>query len=152
RPERKLTDAHADELAWMPDSQSLLISSAPSHEKAHRILQLFLRTGELRNWTSPPQTSSGYGDFMPAVSPDPQKLAFVRATISSGDIYLRPFASGTAQKMSKSSQVFRGLTWANNREIVFARITGALGTGSLWRMTSDGNSEPQPVAGAVDGA
>ena len=151
-PERKLTDAHADELAWMPDSQSLLISSAPSHEKVHRILQLFLRTGELRNWTSPPQTSSGYGDFMPAVSPDAQKLAFVRSTGSSGDIYLRPFASGTAYKMSKSSQPFAGLTWANNREIVFARITGGSGTGSLWRMASDGNSEPQPVAGAVDGA
>jgi Tol biopolymer transport system component/tRNA A-37 threonylcarbamoyl transferase component Bud32 len=150
-PERKLTDAFVDSLAWMPDSQSLMISSAKSAGELHSIFQLSLRTGEMRPVTSPPPADpGGGGDYGPAVSPDGRTLGFLRWAWPEGGIYLQPLAGGPARRLTKRSQQVGGLVWASNREILFYGTAGV--SGSMWRMFADGRSEEQPVEGALDGA
>ncbi len=148
-PERKLTDVPVDSLAWMPDSQSLLVSSAKNAGEPHSIFQLSLRTGEMRPVTSPPADPAG-GDYGPAVSPDGRTLAFLRWAWPEGDIYLQLLAGGPARRLTRRSQQLGGLVWASNREILFYSTSGV--SGSMWRMAADGRSEQQPVAGALDGA
>jgi Tol biopolymer transport system component len=150
-PERKLTGAPVASLAWMPDGQSLLVSSAKSPREPHSILELSLRTGEMRPVTSPPPPANpGDGDYGPAVSPDGRTLAFLRWLGAEGDIYLQPLAGGPARRLTKRSQQLGGLVWASNREILFYSTAGV--SGSMWRMMVDGSSEQQPVAGVLDGA
>jgi Tol biopolymer transport system component/tRNA A-37 threonylcarbamoyl transferase component Bud32 len=150
-PERKLTDVFVDSLAWMPDSQSLMISSAKSAGELHSIFQLSLRTGEMRPVTTPPPADpGGGGDYGPAVSPDGRTLGFLRWAWPEGGIYLQPLAGGPARRLTKRSQQVGGLVWASNREILCYGTAGV--SGSMWRMFTDGRSEEQPVEGALDGA
>ncbi|MGA2271077.1 MAG: protein kinase [Bryobacteraceae bacterium] len=150
-PERKLTDALVASLAWMPDSQSLLVSSAKSAGELHSIFQLSLRTGEMRQVTSPPpQANPGDGDYTPAVSPDGRTLAFLRFVRADEDVYVQPLAGGPARRLTQRSQQLGGLIWASNREVLFSST--AAGSISMWRMVADGSSEQQPVLGVLDGA
>jgi serine/threonine protein kinase len=151
--ERKLTDAHADELAWTPDGESLLISSAKSHQKLHSIFRFSLRNGEMQKLTSPPPlVGPGDGDHLPSIAPDGQTIAFLRSANLVGDIFLQPFAGGTPRRLTTGSLTYSyngTITWPSNREIVFSR--GIWGNTALWRVATDGRSEPQPVLGALDG-
>jgi len=149
-PERKLTDVPVASLAWMPDSQSLLVSSAKNAGEPHSIFQLSLRTGEMRPVTSPPPADPAGGDYAPAVSPDGRTLAFLRWEWPEGDIYLQPLAGGPARRLTKRSQQLGGLVWASNREILFYSTAGV--SGSMWRMVADGSFAQRPVAGVLDGA
>jgi hypothetical protein len=135
----------------MPDSQSLMISSAKSAGELHSIFQLSLRTGEMRPVTTPPPADpGGGGDYGPAVSPDGRTLGFLRWAWPEGGIYLQPLAGGPARRLTKRSQQVGGLVWASNREILCYGTAGV--SGSMWRMFTDGRSEEQPVEGALDGA
>jgi Tol biopolymer transport system component/tRNA A-37 threonylcarbamoyl transferase component Bud32 len=149
-PERKLADGAAIGIAWTPDSQSLLISTAKSTDDLHSIFQLSLATGEMRRITTPPgQANPTDGDYSPAVSPDGRALAFIRYAASAGDIYVQPIAGGPATRVTRSSQRFAGLAWVNNRELIFS--SGAEAP-SLWRIAADGRTEPERVTGALDRA
>ena len=53
-------------------------------------------------------------------------------------------------RLTKRSQQINGLAWAGKREVLFSSAGAA--TGALWRMATDGSTEPQPVVGALDGA
>jgi serine/threonine protein kinase/Tol biopolymer transport system component len=150
-PERKLTDTPVDSLAWMPDSQSLLVSSAKSPMELHGIFELSLRSGEMRPVTSPPPPANpGDGDYDPAVSPDGRTLAFLRGVRADADVYVQRLAGGPARRLTKRSQQLHGPVWASNREVLFYSTSGV--SGSIWRMLADGSSEQQPVAGVLDGA
>jgi Tol biopolymer transport system component/tRNA A-37 threonylcarbamoyl transferase component Bud32 len=150
-PERKLTDVPVGSFAWMPDSQSLLVSSAKRAGEPRSIFEISLRTGEMRQVTSPPpQANPGDGDYTPAVSPDGRTLAFLRRVWSEADVYVQPLAGGPARRLTKRSQQLGGLVWASNREVLFSSTL--LGSSSMWRMVADGSSEQQPVAGVLDGA
>ena len=150
-PERKLTDALVTSLAWMPDSQSLLVSSAKSVGELRSIFELSLRTGEMRQVTSPPPPANpGDGDYAPAVSPDGRTLAFLRFVRADEDVYVQPLAGGPARRLTQRSQRLGGLVWASNREILFSST--ATVSISMWRMVADGSSEQQPVLGVLDEA
>jgi Tol biopolymer transport system component len=150
-PERKLTDALVVSLAWMPDSQSLLVSSAKSANELHSILELSLRTGEMRPVTSPPpQANPGDGDYYPAVSPDGRTLAFLRRVRADYDVYAQPLAGGLGRRLTQRSQQRQGLIWASNREVLFYSFAGL--SSSMWRLVADGSSEQQSVPGVLDGA
>jgi Tol biopolymer transport system component len=150
-PERKLTDAPVTSLAWMPDSQSLLVSSAKSAGEPHRIFELSLRTGEMRPVTSPPPPANpGDGDYESAVSPDGRTLAFLRGVRADADVYVQPLAGGPARRLTRRSQQRYSLVWASNREVLFSSTAAV--SGSMWRMFADGSSEQQPVEGVLDGA
>jgi Tol biopolymer transport system component/tRNA A-37 threonylcarbamoyl transferase component Bud32 len=150
-PEHKLTDALVTSLAWMPDSQSLLVSSAKSASELHSILELSLRTGEMRQVTSPPpQANPGDGDYYPAVSPDGRTLAFLRKVRADWDVYAQPLAGAPARRLTKRSLQLAGLVWASNREVLFSSTAAV--SSSMWRLVADGNTEPQPVEGVLDGA
>ena len=77
--ERRLTDAQANSLTWMPDGKSLLASIQETYASPSRIFQVSMG-GEMRRVTSPPATGSvmASGDWDPAVSPDGQTVAFSR--------------------------------------------------------------------------
>jgi Tol biopolymer transport system component/tRNA A-37 threonylcarbamoyl transferase component Bud32 len=150
-PERKLADAPVFSLAWMPDSQSLLVGSEKGAGQPRSIFQLSLRTGEMRQVTSPPPPANpGDGDREPAVSPDGRTLAFLREVRADADVYAQPLAGGPARRLTQRSQQREGLVWASNREVVFCNLAGL--TGSMRRLVADGKSEEQPVEGVLDGA
>jgi serine/threonine protein kinase len=152
-PERQLTDAPATSLAWMPDGQSLLISSAKSPTEPYAIFQFSLRTGEMRPVTSPPPPANpGDGDYEPAVSPDGRTLGFLRRVFPDMDVYVQPLGGGPARRLTRRSQERQGLVWANNREVLFCNLAWPSASGSMWRVAADGSSEQQPVAGVLDGA
>ena len=150
-PERKLTDARVASLAWMPDSQSLLVSSAKSPAEPHSIFELSLRTGEMRPVTSPPPPANpGDGDYEPAVSPDGRTLAFLRRVRADADVYVQPLAGGPARRLTQRSQQLAAWFGPVTGRSFSAALPGL--SGSMWRMVADGSSEQQPVAGVLDGA
>jgi len=96
-PERKVADVsipetgwlYAPYLAWMPDSQSLVVTDRPSAEHPTGLYLVSTRTGEKHQLTFPP--TGVLGDSCVAVSPDGTALAFRRANTAGqwrGGIYL----------------------------------------------------------------
>jgi Tol biopolymer transport system component len=76
-------------LAWIPDSQSLIVTDHASAGHPTALFLVSVRTGEKRQLTFPP--SGEIGDHCPAVSPDGKTLAFRRAHAQGnwrGTIYL----------------------------------------------------------------
>ena len=145
--ERKLAEVSIGEtgyfyspyLAWVPDSQSLIITD---HASAGRPTGLFLvsvRTGEKHQLTFPP--SGVIGDHCPAVSPDGKTLAFRRAHAEGnwrGTIYLlgldidgkargEPREVVLAPWVATPSEVFNWscVAWtADSRKLVFFHDLG----------------------------
>jgi Tol biopolymer transport system component len=154
--ERRLTDANANSLTWMPDGKSLLASiqakdisfrveSLDMNASPYVIFQVSMG-GEMRK-VSPPATGQ-YADLLPAVSPDGLTLAFGRY-VNGSDLYVSPVTGGEARRLTNDLRRFTyGQVWINNREILFS--SNRAGGWTLWRIAADGRSEPQPVPG-VDG-
>jgi serine/threonine protein kinase len=139
--ERKLTDAPAHSVTWMPDGKSLLASIQEKNATPSSIFQVSM-DGEMRKVTS--LSAIGPGDGQPAVSPDGQTVAFIRYGNLS-DLYVSPVAGGEARRLTNELQLINGLVWINNREILFS--SNRAGGRTLWRIAADGRSEPQPVPG-----
>ncbi|MDQ6986777.1 MAG: hypothetical protein Q9M25_03130, partial [Mariprofundaceae bacterium] len=70
-------------------------------------------------------TSSKYGEFEPAWSPDGQRIAFVSNRHSRGDlletsIYALNLSSGRIQRLTNAEDATDGApTWKNDRAIIF---------------------------------
>jgi serine/threonine protein kinase/WD40 repeat protein len=142
--ERRLTDAHATSLTWMPDGKSILAGIQEKDATPYSIFQVSMG-GEMRRVTSPPSTGNvTTGDRLPAVSPDGQIVAFARYT-HIPDLYVSPITGGEPRRLTNDLGTINGLVWINNREILFS--TDRAGGQTLWRIAADGRSEPQPVPG-----
>ena len=107
--ERKLIDAPVDSLAWLPDSQSMLVGFAKGPKEPHRIFQFSLRTGEMRQVTSPPPAANpGDGDrerrFLRMAGPwhSCGRCARMRTFTCSRSPADRPAASPTAASSGKA--------------------------------------------------
>ena len=147
--ERRLTDAHAYSLTWMPDGKSLLASIQEKDAGRYTIFQVSMG-GEMRKVTSPPATAqvAQGDDSFPAVSPDGQTVAFVRS-VDITALYVSPITGGEARRLTDDLRSINGPVWINNREILFSfDRAGGL---TLWRIAADGRSELQRVPG-VDGS
>jgi Tol biopolymer transport system component len=144
--ERRLTDAHAHSVAWMPDGKSLLASIQETRASPYSIFQVSM-SGEMRKVTSPPATGQVEvaGDRSPAVSPDGQTVAFERHANAAPDLYVSPVTGGEARRLTNDLRQMGGLLWINTREILFS--SNRAGGQTLWRIAADGRSEPQRIPG-----
>jgi Tol biopolymer transport system component/tRNA A-37 threonylcarbamoyl transferase component Bud32 len=144
--ERRLTGANTRSLTWMPDGKSLLASIQEKDAAPYTIFQVSM-DGEMRKVTSPLATGQVAlaGDRFPAVSPDGQTVAFERYVNAAADLYVSPVTGGEPRRLTHDLRQMGGLVWINNREILFS--SNRAGGQTLWRIATDGRSEPLPVRG-----
>lgn len=135
------------ELAWLPDGDLVLASSAPGQTLG---LELVRRgTGQRERLTVPP---SGFdGDRLPRVSPDGRRLAFVRQrTDGVADIYVMDLAAapaGAPRSVTSDSRRIAGLSWdPTGAALLFSSRRG--GGDGVWRIpVAGGTPSPIPLVG-----
>ena len=73
------TGDYAPDIEWTPDSRWLVVTLGSQPDQPAGLHLLSLDTGEMKRLTSAPAGTTGTaGDYLPALSPDAQTLAFVR--------------------------------------------------------------------------
>ena len=140
---RKIADCAAQAepalpaIAWMPDSKSLVVTAARDNQPPALAL-VAPSGGALTFLTEPPAGTQG--DSTPAVSPDGQTLAFVRAATSEGaDVYTCDLSGHKVQRLTFDARLVRGLAWtADGSHLVYSanRMDGW----RLWRLPAGGGS------------
>jgi Tol biopolymer transport system component len=155
-PERKLTDVKGPSLAWMPDSKFLIAEDGEG--EAASLFLVSIATGEKR-LLPPPQDPHAFGDdfgigYKFDVSPDGSSLAFARwFSAGTAEVYVSPIEKWNPRRLTNDNAMASGVAWtADGREVIFS--SNRRGGSGLWRITATGPQgvEPEPVAGAGDGA
>jgi Tol biopolymer transport system component len=149
RRERRLTacgNVEEPHLAWSPNGEWLVESFAPGPDpiRGWQIARISTATGVREPLTQPPPGT--LGDHSPSVSPDGQRIAFVRALNGAiGDIHVLSFDGGAPARVTSDNQDIIGLDWMpDGRSVVFA--SDRAGGYSVFRVGIDGGV-PQVVAG-----
>jgi len=136
-------------LAWTGDGENLIFPQQNSPKAASALVELNLKSRNVRPITSPPQGWDG--DWTPEVSPDGTKLAFVRGTErSTRDVYIMALPNGAPHPLTSDHRLIVGLAWsADSTSIIFS--SNRSGSLSLWRVPAQGG-EPEHIPFGSDGA
>jgi Tol biopolymer transport system component len=151
-PEQKLADVSisADPkswlrgpyVAWLPDSQFLVISDTPRQGPVALFL-LSILTGERKQLTFPP--AAVIGDACPAVSPDGKALAFCRSTAPGVvEVYMVALgrdlaAHGEVRQLTSDHTMINGVAWTpDSRTLLLA--SDRAGRSTLWRLPLDASA------------
>jgi len=140
---RKIADCAAQfdpalpAVAWTPDGKSLVVSAAEENGPAALAL-VPVAGGAPARLTEPP--AGAQGDSTPAVSPNGQTIAFVRAVNSDGaDIYACDLSGHNQQRITFDNQPIRGLAWtAEGSHLVYGGYR--MGNWRLWRLPANGGT------------
>ncbi|OVE80076.1 hypothetical protein BVY01_00865 [bacterium I07] len=134
--ERKLIDKPWDRirnLCWTMDNKFIVLSARESNDSPYCIYRIALETMEIKKITSPPKQYSG--DSRCAVSSNNKQIAFLRdMSTYAGDIYVVPIGGGMPEPVTSLNSWIRGLTWRNNREIIFS--SDHAGIHNLWKLST----------------
>jgi Tol biopolymer transport system component len=134
-------------LDWAADGKHLVIvadstqstADRPSLQGAHplRLVLADIDSGAQTVLTSPP--SGAIGDMQPSVSPDGQRLAFVRVSADGlSEIYSLGWNSRKLRQLTHYGAVVGRIAWtADSREIVFNMFRNE--GPRLWRIPIDGD-------------
>lgn len=161
--ERKLADImleyvprtlHVPLLAWTPDSRQILVGAQGAMYGKGTLASVSLETGEKR-WLMPPQGPSIH-DVAPSISPDGNRLAFLRCTGTSNcDVYTA-WIKNNYQTVSEPKRLTFDERFANSpvwfsggNEILYTSGDAWQGRG-LYRIAASGrNGGPHrlPLAG-----
>jgi Tol biopolymer transport system component len=130
---------------WSPDGKFLALCDWDSVEV--RALSIFLYSFDNRERRKLSQPPPNYNDYHPAISPDGERLAFLRSAgighASSEEIYIMPVSVGEPRQITFDNVDIKGLAWTlDSRDLIFSSVRG--GPHTLWRISTSGG-EPEPV-------
>ncbi|MGE0864346.1 MAG: winged helix-turn-helix domain-containing protein [Vicinamibacterales bacterium] len=152
RRERRLAacgNVEEPRVSWSANGEWLIESFAPGPDpiRGWQIARVSTRTGAREPLTLP--VPATLGDYLPAVSPDGSRIAFVRGINgATADIFTIPFNGGTATRVTWDNQDLVGLDWsADSRSLVYA--TDRAGGYSIWRVPAEGGDPRLVVGGAA---
>ncbi len=132
-------------LAWTPDGRSLVYSDTPAtDEGVSRIRALDLETGTVRDLVPPPAT--GMGDMAAHVSPDGNRVAFVRyASPEVADVHVYDLRRGRLARVTNGLE-WAQVAWADERNLFVVTAPTSTGT-ELWLMRADGGTGQRVLPG-----
>ncbi len=139
-------------LAWRKDNKNLIVSDAPSTGEEPSLFELSIATGKKKPIM---KSSERGGDFFPSVSPNGEKIAFVRGP-DGIDAQLFTFAldedsdSSPHHVASLAMRMWHPVWTADNRQLIFA--VGEEDAAILWRAQASGQGKPIPLIGVSSGA
>ena len=150
--EKKVGDAAVPSLAWSADSRSLVISRSPAAKEPPGLAMLSIETGLVTQLTSPGDPQF---DWLAALAPDGKTLAFQRylgppgvATLMLLTLPRPPQPVGELNQVGLELSASGGnFAWSGDgREIIYSRRR------SLWRIAPSGDSPPERLSSAGEGA
>jgi len=133
-------------LDWSPDGNSLVLAYAPL-EWTFSLQIIDLATGGIQQLVAP--LESGWGDTRPRYSPEGDRVAFIRATDSGGDVIsLYNTEDGTVDYLDNDLQQIRGIDWyPDGRHLVSS--AGDKTRYGLWRLSIE-SGKKTPVVLPLD--
>ncbi len=125
-------------LTWTPDGKSL-IAAVPAPSGVPALAALPLDGSAPKPLTAPP--ADGTGDFMPAVSPDGKRLAFIRTSgPQKSDIFVSGLSGENPGRRTFDGSSIRGVAWTRDgRDLIYAGQRAGRWWG-LWRVSAGGGS------------
>jgi Tol biopolymer transport system component/DNA-binding winged helix-turn-helix (wHTH) protein len=124
-------------VGWTPDSKSLLVRDR-TDEGPHAIFRIELAAATRHQVTRAPR---GMGDWVFAVSPDGNALAFVRYERPGiSDLYVAPIAGGEPRRRTNRNANISGVSWTSDGRQILYSVAEAPGLDhSLFRISADGD-------------
>ncbi len=126
-------------ITWTPDQQALVATGPPADQtgQSQALWRFPLDGAPPTQLTSPPAHEL---DQAPAYSPDGVKLAFLRRSGRSGDIYLQE--GTTVRRLTNGGEGLDSLAWAADSQSVLYTQTRPTGR-TLWRLPLTGGAAHQ---------
>jgi Tol biopolymer transport system component len=92
-------------------------------------------------------TFSGH-DRRPAWSPDGRQVAFIRDSVSGGDVYVRAAdGGGTERRLTRLNRPLQEVIWSHDGQWLLVRTdNSSAGNGDILAVRTTGDSAPVPVA------
>jgi Tol biopolymer transport system component len=130
-------------LSWSSDGEYIAVADKNSLEAPFKIYFVSVKTGEKRAVTTPSDTA--IGDLSPSLSPDGQKLAFVRVgSAVVEDLFVMLVSGGEVTRLTFDNAAIGNPTWSpNSDELIFS--SSREGIFSLWKIPTTGG-KPQRIA------
>jgi Tol biopolymer transport system component/DNA-binding winged helix-turn-helix (wHTH) protein len=136
-PERLLYAAAPGRIDWSPDGRYLLFCARQFDPGPVWIGILTIDSLEVRRLTAPPPVTYGDGDA--SFSPDGQRVAFIRHTDNTGEIFVVPAVGGDPRQVTFDNRRMDTVVWTpDGRELVFS--SNRAGSYSLWRISPEGGT------------
>jgi eukaryotic-like serine/threonine-protein kinase len=129
--------------SWSPDGQYIVFSDQDSSRSAWALYSFNTQTYHRSQITHPPMDAD---DSYTAISPNGEKLAFVRKLPKNNSIIVKNWSNRKERTVISNFGYIHGLTWSrDSKEIVFHSRRS--GSSQLWRISEKGG-EPKLVAEA----
>ncbi|QTD51164.1 PD40 domain-containing protein [Sulfidibacter corallicola] len=140
-PESEITtiEGQLGGLAITPDGSHLIMAHQEGPGNPFRLFLLDLATNDRRRITDPePQF---FGDYLPAISPDGEWVAFVRSMARGNDIFVSRFPEGQPRQLTFDGHMVFDVDWTPDQAgLVFSSDRDS--RRGLWVVNPDGG-EPQ---------
>jgi Tol biopolymer transport system component len=126
-------------LAWTPDGRSIVYSDTVD-EGPSRIRILDLDTGDVRDLVPPP--ASGMGDAAARISPNGERVAFVRyLTPEISDVHVYDLQRRRLTRVT-NGESWAQVDWADDRNLFLLKNPASTGN-ELWLVRADGRGDGQ---------
>jgi Tol biopolymer transport system component len=98
--------------AWTRDGASLIVSDHPPHSSSSGLFIINLADGSREQLTT---TDGSEQDFLPKVSPDGQRIAFIRAsTHGHAELFILDLKTRALRQVTNEDRSINGLAWTKD--------------------------------------